>query len=391
MSRVKISEFRAKTLLSDVLGNTYTGFEVDLENYINRDVNSMLKPTEMYVVKVDQAIKKRNKLGLVFVKVPARLVVGKLEKIKKLGYRWALVEPYIEHDQSDEMYLSIELTKTGLRVLYSNSGGVDIEEKPNEIQLIDIEYGGTVDARLSWSKEFQKICTLFHDAHMTNLEINPFLFRSDRLIPLDAAVQVDDAAQFLVRSAWSHSDFRVPKKSTHKSEIAVERLASKSSSSLSLKVLNENGSIFMLLSGGGASVVISDELANAKLQDEVANYGEYSGNPSEEDTYLYAKQILELLLRSKAQRKILIIAGGVANFTDVSTTFMGIIRAIDDVKSELKNQQLSIVVRRGGPREAIGLRAMKSYLDSQALKNVVYGSSYSLADVIPEVKKGLNL
>jgi ATP citrate (pro-S)-lyase len=42
---------------------------------------------------------------------------------------------------------------------------------------------------------------------------------------------------------------------------------------------------------GGASVVYSDAIAAAGFAHELANYGEYSGAPTEGQTYEYAKTI----------------------------------------------------------------------------------------------------
>ncbi len=55
---------------------------------------------------------------------------------------------------------------------------------------------------------------------------------------------------------------------------------------------------------------------------ELANYGEYSGAPSEQQTYEYAKTVLSLIIKEKnPDGKILIIGGGIANFTNVAATF----------------------------------------------------------------------
>ena len=56
---------------------------------------------------------------------------------------------------------------------------------------------------------------------------------------------------------------------------------------------------------------------------ELANYGEYSGAPSEGQTYEYAKTLLSLMTSSTKHKdgKILIIGGGIANFTNVAATF----------------------------------------------------------------------
>jgi ATP citrate (pro-S)-lyase len=48
-----------------------------------------------------------------------------------------------------------------------------------------------------------------------------------------------------------------------------------------------------MVAGGGASVVYSDAIAAHGYAHELANYGEYSGAPTEGQTYEYAKTIGE--------------------------------------------------------------------------------------------------
>jgi ATP-citrate lyase beta-subunit len=138
----------------------------------------------------------------------------------------------------------------------------------------------------------------------------------------------------------------------------------------------------LLLSGGGASVVVADEVSNLGLGKELGNYGEYSGNPNREETAHYTKQVLELLLASKAQRKVLIIGGGVANFTDVRATFAGVIDALSVYQDRLKEQGIKVYVRRGGPHEAEGLQNMKAYLESAGLLGYVTGPEMVLTDIV---------
>jgi ATP citrate (pro-S)-lyase len=56
---------------------------------------------------------------------------------------------------------------------------------------------------------------------------------------------------------------------------------------------------------------------------ELANYGEYSGDPSESQTFEYAKTILTIMTEGapNPKGKVLIIGGSIANFTNVAATF----------------------------------------------------------------------
>lgn len=128
--------------------------------------------------------------------------------------------------------------------------------------------------------------------------------------------------------------------------------------SLKLTVLNANARIWTMVAGGGASVVYADAIAAAGFAHELANYGEYSGAPSEGQTYEYAKTIrkytlvtrnaithhpyssplpVDLITRPppRPDGKILIIGGGIANFTNVAATFKGIIKALESAKAGL--------------------------------------------------------
>ena len=66
----------------------------------------------------------------------------------------------------------------------------------------------------------------------------------------------------------------------------------------------------------------SDTICDLGCVEELANYGEYSGAPSENQVYEYAKVIMSLLTKEHhPDGKALIMGGGIANFTNVATTF----------------------------------------------------------------------
>jgi len=53
---------------------------------------------------------------------------------------------------------------------------------------------------------------------------------------------------------------------------------------------------------------------------------------------------------------VLIIGGGIANFTNVADTFKGIIKALAEHQTRLIEHKVSIFVRREGPNYQEGLR-----------------------------------
>jgi ATP-citrate lyase beta-subunit len=80
------------------------------------------------------------------------------------------------------------------------------------------------------------------------------------------------------------------------------------------------------------------------------------------------------MLKSKAKRKALVIAGGVANFTDVQKTFAGIIDALSEFAPKLREQRIKVFVRRGGPNEKTGLELMRGFLEREKLFGSIHGS-----------------
>ena len=229
---------------------------------------------------------------------------------------------------------------------------------------------------------------LFIDNHFVFLEINPYIVDANNQVHiLDAAVEVDDAGVYFTQS-WSEEDIRNPKMTATTSyENTVHRLDAKSPASFNLSVLNPNGAIFLLLSGGGASVVVADEVFNRGFGDQLANYGEYSGNPNAHEAYVYTAEVLKLLIASSAKRKVLFIGGAVANFTDIASTFAGVIKAISEYAEQMQEQKVKVFVRRGGPRQEIGLAKMKTALEEYKLYGGVYDPKTSITGALDAALK----
>jgi ATP-citrate lyase beta-subunit len=121
------------------------------------------------------------------------------------------------------------------------------------------------------------------------------------------------------------------------------------------------------------------------LGKELANYGEYSGDPSTEDTYEYTKVVLELMTREAdpaGRPKFLLVGGGIANFTDVAETFKGIIRAIEEYRDRLRKVNARIYVRRGGPNYEAGLADFRRLGEKLDLPIKVYGPETHMSKIV---------
>ncbi len=376
MSRVKLSEYAAKKI---ILGEHYRGLQF-------RSGESWHIPEGQWVVKVDQGIKKRFKQGLVAIDKPRSELEAAMHEWEGRGFSQFILEPLLPHEASEEQYLALERVREGIRILHTVDGGVDIEAHPEAVGIYIVR-GAEDIAEIAEKTQLPPdflayICEMFDKAFLAFLEINPLVVRDGVAHLLDAAALVDSAGEFFTES-WSGGDI-VQGGVAHEAEAKIEALAATTPASLKLSVINPDGALFFLLSGGGGSIVIADEAQLEGVGNMLGNYGEYSGGPTREETYLYAKEILGLMLASKAHKKALVIAGGVANFTDVKKTFAGIIDALGESAGGLRTQGVKVFVRRGGPNEAAGLALMKGFLEKEQLLGSVHGSDAMITEAIDD-------
>lgn len=173
------------------------------------------------------------------------------------------------------------------------------------------------------------LLALFRDLYFVYLEINPLVVVGEQVYALDMAAKVDETASYLVGERWADHKGAKPLsfpaafgRQPYPEEAYVKDLDAKTGASLKLTILNRAGRVWTMVAGGGASVVYADTISDLGFGHELANYGEYSGAPSTDTTYEYAKTILALMAQVKLEEpKVLIIGGGIANFTDVAKTF----------------------------------------------------------------------
>ena len=227
---------------------------------------------------------------------------------------------------------------------------------------------------------------LFRDLNYVYMEINPLVMTSDgRITPLDMAAKIDETAHFLNSAQWGQIEFPAPfGRAEYPEEAYIKKLDQSSGSSLKLTILNPNGRVWTMVAGGGASVVYADTISDLGYGAELANYGEYSGAPTLQETYEYAKTIFSLMTKTKhPDGKILIIGGGIANFTDVAATFTGIQKAMTQFREELLEHKVQIWVRRAGPNYQEGLKNMRTTSETLGLPMHLYGPETHMTAVVP--------
>lgn len=322
------------------------------------------------VVKPDQLIKRRGKAGLVGIKLDwtqvQAWIAERMEKEIQVEHATGaldhfIVEPFLPHAQGDEYYICIQSDRDGEEILFCAEGGVDVGDVDSKAARVHVLIDdsdvsedsikasalltGVPDSRVDHLASFiLTLLKVYRLLNFTYMEINPIVYTEDnQIIPLDLAAKIDETAAFLNATQWGHLDFPAPfGRREFPEEAYIRELDGKTGASLKLTILNHKGRVWTMVAGGGASVVYADTISDLGFGKELANYGEYSGAPSTEHTYEYAKTLIGLMTREKDPNgKIFIIGGGIANFTDVAATFTGLIKALLAFQDDLRAHNVS--------------------------------------------------
>lgn len=366
--------------------------------------------TEKLVAKPDQLFGKRGKHGLVLVNkdfaetrkwIEERL--GKKQVVNGIEGTLThfIIEPCVAHEV--EYYAAIKSSAECDTIFFSLEGGINVEENWDKVVSIKVPIIGGIEAvdvekplpdSLGPKKKLvagflKGLYKYFAALHFAYLEINPFAIAGNSIIPLDMVAKLDDTAEFCCVRLWG-DDIEFPAafgQNLSPEEIKIRELDALSGASLKMTLLNPDGIIWNMVAGGGASVIYADTVCDLGFAKELAFYGEYSGNPSTNLTYEYAKVVLDLMTRkpdSQGRPKTLILGGGIANFTDVAKTFTGIIKALNEFGEKLKKVNARIFVRRGGPNYQEGLANLKAAAEKLGVPIEVHGPEYHMTRVVSD-------
>ncbi|MFX0178044.1 MAG: ATP citrate lyase citrate-binding domain-containing protein, partial [Candidatus Hodarchaeota archaeon] len=357
--------------------------------------------SEKVVAKPDQLFGKRGKANLILLDADCdemkEFCYNNLDKICEIGnvrgeLKRLLVEPFIPHEK--EYYVSITTERDNDVIHFSFEGGIFIEENWDKVTHILVPIGTDIETfdlkgKIPNLGELESLIIsfikglyqVFIDQDFTFLEINPFAITNDnKIVPLDVKARLDDTAAFLHPDTWGNpqNPIEFPAGFGQKmspEEAKIKDLDEKTGASLKLTILNREGHVWTMVAGGGASVIYTDTIADLGFAEELGNYGEYSGNPSQEHTQIYAQTLIDIITENpdpKGKEKYLIIGGGIANFTDVKATFGGIVSAIKNSVDKLKKAKVKILVRRGGPNEKQGLELMRKVGEETGIPIEIY-------------------
>lgn len=353
---MKLYEFEGHKILSKV--GIESPFFVTCSNL--EEVQEARKRLKFpIVVKVQVLSGKRGKSGGIKIVTTEKALVDFARSVLGQEFGGEKVE-FINLSEKieieSELYASVgyDTVERCPFLLFSEDGGMDIEEvqknDPGKIMKIlidpilglrekDLKNLGVKDQSLNdfllrlWDA-FQR-----YDARL--IEVNPVAKVGDSYLAVDAKVILDD------NGLSRHRDLNVLPKGAISSipssrEIEAKKIDEEDyRGSAGSTFIELDGDIAILASGGGASLLVMDAIYASGGR--AANYTEYSGNPPREKVAKLTKIAL-----SKENLSGCLVAGAVANFTDIFETLAGFADGLLEFKPKV---DFPIVIRRGGPRQ----------------------------------------
>ncbi|MBI4378454.1 MAG: hypothetical protein HY578_05090 [Nitrospinae bacterium] len=358
-----------------------------------------------YVVKAHGNFKGRGKLGLVKVGLSPGDAIRDAKKmlfhqVNIDGHPILISEVLIEEkvNTKKEYYLAFQSVRDGTDILFSVKGGIEIEENWDSIHTYTISLKGVnehaikqflkkssvPDKELSPLYDFiKKSYDAFIGEDATYLEVNPLGLTKEGVIGMDVVLLVDEDAQYR-HPDWAFnflSDFARPLTDNEVHVKTVNNNLTKGTVKFTVLNLEGKPKVALIPAGGGASVFYTD--AVLQLGGIPANYTEYSGDPAADAVFELTK-----VVATQPDIKHLIVGGAIANFTDVKTTFTGIIKGLHWAREQGHLNGVKIWVRRGGPNEKAGLDMMRTLRD-EGFDIYVYDRNTPLTAIVNMALEGM--
>lgn len=420
MAQKAIREYYGKKLIFkylpeflDNFNQSYKGIGIDTQQLDEIDKFPNFK--HGYVAKPDELFGKRGKNNLVFINTDQKKVLDWIKSKSSINtvieqngkelsgsLRRFIVEPFIPHEK--EFYLAIKTERLVDKLYFSTSGGIEVEENWEKVTSIDIPFSldnspiqpyitNTVSQLIKDNKVSEEVINfvsaiyqVFKLLDFSYLEINPFVIHDGEIHLLDFVARLDNTAVYKNRKLFERigePEFAPPFGSEMpQSEIQVDKMDESSGASLKYKLINSDGKIWFLTSGGGGSVIFADTVGDLGYHSEIANYTDYSGNPNTDETQEFCEIIFSDMFKSKRKDKVLIVGGGIANFTDIAKTFTGVASAIQKHHKQFKQKKIKVFVRRGGPNYKRGLELMRQIGEQYNIEISVHGPEMYMTEVV---------
>lgn len=273
----------------------------------------------------------------------------------------------------------------------------DIDRVTGEIRVhVSQEGGGVVSSLASYRLEeldteqvasslpppivtwLRRLPSILISMDALRIEINPVILRQEEVVALDVKIELDDAASFRHPEWASFSSLSRSGIVSSSREQAYLDLLCQTGRPVLGTYVELSGTVAMILSGGGASLVTMDALARAG--GSAANYLELSGNPDPE----FLRKAAMIVL-SRPGIKGVWVAGSFANFTDIEATVRAILQAVDDLCLHVP-----IVIRRDGPGADAAEAFARVWADRQGIPLIFQRASVDLETSAQELMRILS-
>lgn len=293
-----------------------------------------------------------------------------------------------------EYYLSVTYKNDLPAIIFSKSGGVDVEElsrkKPSSVIIEHVDIKNSLESKHAHKilaragvrgdvEELTDIMLKLYKCFYSNdaliAEINPLILTKEgQFIAVDSKMELDDEALYRqkILNLPERRDFA--RKTTELEMLALNN-DQKDTRGAAGRMFYEipGGDIIILASGGGTS---SEALDSLYLHGgRPAIFTEYSGNPTAEKV----KGLTKIAIKYPGRINGIWVVGGRANFTDIYETLInGIISGIRE--TEDFDKQIPIVIRRAGLRDMEAFSALKMIRKNEKFNIFLRGMETSISD-----------
>ncbi len=372
---MRLLEFQAKDIISRY------GFKIPRGVIVKRGEETQLTFSCPCVLKAQIPVGGRGKSGGILFANSKKDLEERLselfnKRVRGFPVNNVLVEEKLE--VSSEYFVSFIIDNTRRReiLIFSDKGGVDIEEisrvepervksvliKPfiglqdYEVREILSELSITGKRLIGLTGVIQKLYEIFHSVDATILEINPLIETKDgNFYIADVHLEIEDEAlprhpelKKFTSDFEEYIGFR-PMTEIEKKAREIDAMDHRG---VAGRFIEFDGNLGLLIGGGGASLTVFDAIR--RYGGNPANYCEIGGNPSVKKV----AELTKLLLSKPGVERIAVIMNVVSN-TRVDLVARGVIKGI--LESGKDPSKVISVFRIPGAWEDEGIKILEKY------------------------------
>lgn len=308
---MKIQEYVGKRLLSE------HGLRVPKSLFVKReDIDSKELSQKIVALGFPQVLKSqvlvggRMKAGGVIIAkdleesmMALRELVSK--DIKGEIPEGVLIEEFVKHDKELYFGITIDRTNRSILLIYSEFGGIDIEEVSRRFPDKVLKTYSVNDLPAEFRETAKMLLDIFKKLDLTLLEINPVGVTDNGYVMLDTVMHVDDNALF--RQVW-----------------AIEQMNGKES-----EIVLLGGSYGVIGCGAGIVMATIDMLKEFGF--EPANFYDVGGGATSENVFEALERV------SRISKKIVLnIFGGITDCLQVAEAIVSFKEEHPDVELFLR-------------------------------------------------------